>query len=892
MDAERWQRIKSILEKALEITPELRADLLDKSCGNDKDLRLEVENLLRFEEPESDLLEKEAVSEFLEKDVDSRNFINQQIEHYKIIDKLGVGGMGAVYLAERADGEFRKKAAIKLIKRGMDSDAVLRRFINERQILASLDHPNIAHLIDGGTTDEGLPYFVMEYVEGVPVQQYAAEQNLSLIERLVLFREVCSAVSYAHQNLVIHRDLKPSNILITKDGKAKLLDFGIAKLLDAEASDHTATQMRIFTPEYASPEQIRGERLTTATDIYSLGVVLYELLTGRRPHQAESENINEIIKSICETEPERPSSVVSQNPAKEKGATFENKNPRTLGQRLLTNPKPLRGDLDNIILKSLRKEAERRYSSVEQFSEDIRRYIVGLPVVASADTWAYHAAKFIRRNRLAFNASVLILLTLIGGLAATLWQNQIARRERDRAERRSDNLRKVSNSLVSEIERAIRDLPGSLPARKLLLERAIEQLDGLAAESDGNTGLQLEVVWAYQNLGAMPDQKLSDRQKIYEKAVALTERILAAEPGNLKAHDRLAMLYLDMIVVSRLRGDPEYTLEYNRRAVSIVEGVLREDSGSLEYKDSFWTANYHYGITLQQLGHASESIETARKILPVAEEMYSFNSEDGYNFMKPHLTRLQIGVGLNYAGEYKAAIKEFEAALSDCLAEAAKRPENTILQRNEANIRLQLASALENAGDPDSAIMENKAALGIREQMAAQSPRDPDLQIAAADAELSLGQLLMRQGQASPAEANFHKALGAYQKVAELDTDRLQAKVLSARTQAALGNAITKKGNLREGLNYLRSAVNFYESAGAASTIDAGLKRHYAEALSFFAAAVLKEKSSQSITEAGNLYRQSLDLWRELEKQGTLKDSDSPRIEEVSRLLADAEKNL
>ena len=235
---------------------------------------------------------------------DAKNLIGKKIGNYEIVEQIGAGGMGAVYLAERSDGTFKQKSALKLIKRGMDSDEVLRRFVNERQILASLKHPNIAHLIDGGTTDDGLPFFVLEYVEGATILEYAARENLGLEERLKLFREVCAAVSFAHQNLVIHRDLKPSNILITKNGKVKLLDFGIAKLLNSDAINQTATQMPIFTPEYASPEQIKSEKLTTATDVYSLGVILYELLTGTRPSKTDSKNIGEIIKSVCETEPE------------------------------------------------------------------------------------------------------------------------------------------------------------------------------------------------------------------------------------------------------------------------------------------------------------------------------------------------------------------------------------------------------------------------------------------------------------------------------------------------------------------------------------------------------------------------------------------------------------
>ncbi len=901
MNPEQWQKVKNILENALEKSPETRSVYLDEVCGSNENLRREVEKLLEFEQPEADLLEGNAVSAVLENGLVSKNFIGKQIGNYEIISELGTGGMGAVFLAERADGEFKQKTALKLIKRGMDSDAVLRRFINERQILASLEHPNIARLIDGGTTSDDLPFFVMEYVEGTTILEFAEAKNLNLEERLNLFREVCAAVSFAHQNLVIHRDLKPSNVLVTNDGKVKLLDFGIAKLLKSDEENQTATQMQVFTPEYASPEQVRGEKLTTATDIYSLGVILYELLTGNRPYKTESKNIAEIIKSVCETEPLRPSSVVSSQQSavgkntKDNGQRTTNDEQKTNPKSKIQNPKSLKGDLDNIILKALRKESERRYSSVEQFTEDIRRHQIGLPVSASKDTLSYRVTKFVARNRIAVASAALVVLVLIGGAVGTTWQAVRAERmradaelQRTRAERRFENLRKISNSLVSEIERAIRDLPGSLPARKLLLDRAVEQLDALAEDSDGNSELQLELVWAYQNLGWMPDGKLSERRKIYEKAAALTEKILAVEPRNNKARDRLAMIYLDLIVISRMRGDVEYTVEHNQRAVEIVEDILREAPATPEFRDSFWTVYYHYALTQQQLGKGSESVETARKILPTAEQMYQSGSEtDGYDFMKPHLTRLQIGYGLSYAGDYQGALKEFETALAECQAEAVKRPDNTILRRNEANIRSQIATTLELSGDAGGALKQIQTALALRERMMADNPKDLDFQITVADSELFLGQMLARQNQLPTVEKRFRRGLEIYQKIAAIDEDRKQVKILAARARTNLGNFLALNGNLSEGLNHLQEAVRFYESIGAATTIDAGLKRHYAETLAQLATALVKNKKGASLTEAAEFYRKSLELWRDLERHNILRASDTAQPGEISRRLSE-----
>src|ERR1700730_6849802 len=283
--------------------------------------------------------------------------------------------MGTVFLAERADDEYRKQVAIKLIKRGMDTDSVLRRFRNERQILAGFDHPNIARLFDGGTTADGLPYFVMEYIEGLPIDEYCNKRALSIPERLKLFREVCAAVSYAHRHLVIHRDIKRSNILVTAEGVPKLLDFGIAKILqsgDGAPTFATMTGLRLMTPEYASPEQVRGQPVTTASDVYSLGVILYELLTGQFPYRFASQTPRDIERAITTTQPEKPSTAIARSDGNSK---FE-----------IRNSKFLKGDLDNIVLTALRKEPERRYQSVEQFSEDIRRHLEARPIVAGTDT--------------------------------------------------------------------------------------------------------------------------------------------------------------------------------------------------------------------------------------------------------------------------------------------------------------------------------------------------------------------------------------------------------------------------------------------------------------------------------------------------------------------------
>ncbi|HEX6189102.1 MAG TPA: protein kinase [Pyrinomonadaceae bacterium] len=355
-------------------------------------------------------------------DDDEESLAGEQVGPYRLVREIGRGGMGVVYLAERADGHYQQQVALKVIKRGMDSRDVVRRFRRERQILANLTHQNISKLLDGGTTADGLPYFVIEHVEGLPIDEYSRVNCLSLRKRLELFLDACAAVQYAHDRKVMHRDLKPDNILITSDGTAKLLDFGIAKFLDGDQSTSTRTQtdtaLRLFTPEYASPEQLRGTRLSEASDVYSLGMVLYKLLTGRHPYRLDSREPNEILKSLADTELERPSTAVGKLVSGRNGISNDGVDgpdrPETLRGKL-------RGDLDNIILMALRKEPERRYASVEQFAEDIRRHLDRLPVRARRDTVPYRGFKFFKRNKtVALTALILSLVCLLLVIALTM----------------------------------------------------------------------------------------------------------------------------------------------------------------------------------------------------------------------------------------------------------------------------------------------------------------------------------------------------------------------------------------------------------------------------------------------------------------------------------------
>lgn len=427
MAPERWQKVKEVLAACLDRPAGERREWLAETCSGDPELKREVESLVESYEASDDPLEEPALGN--EETPEHRE--GRRVGPYRIIREIGEGGMARVYLGVRADDAFRSEVAIKLVKRGMDFEFILRRFRNERQIMAGLDHPNIAHLIDGGTTDDGVPYFVMEYIPGLPIDEHCDKHRLNVRERLELFRTVCSAVECAHERGVIHRDIKPGNILITKEGVPKLLDFGIAKIVDPDtwtgSIDRTLTVLRLMTPEYASPEQVRGDPVTVATDVYSLGVLLYELLTGHRPYRLRSRAPHDMAQAICDFEPDKPSTAVQrvEKITSHRTGVQETVTPAGVGEARRTRPDKLRralsGDLDNIVLTAMRKEPSRRYASAAELSEDIRRYLEGHPVKARKDTVSYRTGKFMQRHRTAFFAAAIAVPVLASVAAAGLW---------------------------------------------------------------------------------------------------------------------------------------------------------------------------------------------------------------------------------------------------------------------------------------------------------------------------------------------------------------------------------------------------------------------------------------------------------------------------------------
>lgn len=551
--AARWHQISEIAADCLEFADkaEREAHLL-RACGDDTLLLDSVRSLLKADANATQLggISRTRVAGAVSvaigsRDSSTQSWIGRRLGAYAITSEIAQGGMGAVFKATRADAVFDKEVAIKLIRDGVGSQQsadIAARFRAERQILASLEHPNIARLIDGGSSNDGHPYLVMEYVDGQPINVYAQTHSLSIAQKLTLFQSVCSAVQFAHQRLVVHRDLKPSNILVTESGDVKLLDFGIAKLLEPPSSPpaNAAPTVIAMTPAYASPEQVKGETITTASDVYALGVILYELLTGLSPYKAKPTQPLELAKEICEQEPARPSTVVNHTTQ----ATGEL--PPLDETAIKRLRKGLRGDLDNIVLMALRKEPARRYASVQQLSEDVRRHTESLPVSARADTFAYRGSKFVQRNRWAVLFASMAAFGLLGGIVATTHQAKVARAAQAKAERHFTDIRQISNTMLFELFDEIREVPGTLKAQQSLLKKATEYLDRLAGDAADDPDLLAEAGVGFGKLAQLyanvllQDQSADDYAR---RSIVLLEKAFAAKPDGIAIALSLTQAY-------------------------------------------------------------------------------------------------------------------------------------------------------------------------------------------------------------------------------------------------------------------------------------------------------------------------------------------------------------
>jgi non-specific serine/threonine protein kinase/serine/threonine-protein kinase len=920
MNPQKWRQVKELFHAALEREPGERASFLGEACAGDNDVLALVQSLVAADEEASDFIAGPAfvsLDKVLSEAEEPPARLGQRIGSYEVVRELGRGGMGAVYLGVRADAQFDQRVAVKVVKRGMDTDFVLRRFTRERQLLASLDHPNIAKLLDGGVTADGLPYFVMEYIEGVPVNSYCDQRRLSVTARLELFRRICSAVQYAHKNLIVHRDLKPSNILVTADGTPKLLDFGIAKLLnaepDAEAAEQT-TGLRLMTPEYASPEQVRGQPVTTVSDVYSLGVLLYELLTGRRPERPRGQTSEDMPRAGYEQEPEKPSTAVGRTDA---AAPTDDKQARhTLSLKTVATARgiepgrlrrALAGDLDRIVLMALRKEPERRYASAEQLSEDIRRHLEGLPVTAQRDTFSYRGAKFIKRHKAGVIAASLAALALAAGVAAISWEAHVARAERAKAERRFNDVRQLANSFLFELHDAIKDLPGATPARNLLVKRALEYLDGLYQEATNDSALQRELAAAYEKVGDLQGKTLDFNMgdtagalASYGKALQLREALVKADAASAENRHALADSYNKLGMLLWQTSERDAALENCRKALEVYEELAASSPADKALLNDLANSYLNIGMILLEQGNTADAFASQRRALSIYEQLVAGDPQD--NQARRSLSRSyeKIGNVLLQSGDAAGALEFNRKALSLRSALATENPTNADFRRGVEISYEKIGDILTKLGDVNGALESYRKELVICQSLANADPANAQLRSELSSPYERLGETLARLGQPRRALASHLKALRLREELAAADTsnvwkrwDVIESSAKTAHLFAVLGDkeaaleACRKTETLAEATPDFRKDIFFRRYRAAA----------FAELGGAYAALVVQEKSSTSKREerwreARLCYQMSLDIYQDLNSHNQTAEMYLHEIDDIIHDIAKCDEAL
>ena len=934
MDAHRWQHIKAIFNQAVDLPVQAQSPFLESACQGDLELQREVEQLLVHHHQAEAFIEASAIEMTAQVVATQLNpaLNGRVIGAYRVVCELGQGGMGAVYLAVRADDQFQKQVAIKLIQAGLHTEQSIRRFRRERQILAGLDHPHIARLLDGGVTEQGLPYLVMEFVAGLPLTEYCRQHQPTLRERLRLFCDVCAAVQFAHQHLTVHRDLKPGNILVTAEGTAKLLDFGIAKLLDepvetdGEPSTPASTGL-MMTPEYASPEQIRNEPVTTASDVYSLGVVLYELLTDQRPFQiSRSASPLEIAQVICDSEPPAPS---RQKPS-------------------------IAGDLENVILKALQKEPSRRYASVEQFSEDIRRYLNGLPVLAHKDTFPYRISKFVRRHRGLVLSVSMAVLALVLGSGIALWQARLAREQERRALRRFEDVRQLANAVVFRYHDAIADLPGATPVREMLVKDALGYLDRLNQETGDDPALQRELATAYVKVGDVQGwewtSNLGDSAgafQSHQKALALRERLNRQFPNQVDLQTEVAESLGRVADLEQELG--KLTEAYTRwtRAIAIREKMVAAQPASLQQQIGLCDAYVKCGSLLgntgrANLGQAEAGLRLTQKALELAQDMvlrFPSRAEAQSNLVDVYLNHASL---LASTSAIDQSLEFARKALTIQEKLVADDPGNVTKRHNLGYVSTKVADQLGERGRLDEAWTFQQKAFEIFQILSQQDPHNIGFLESYAGSMERLGQL--KQLMERPAEArswferqfevlqtlmkNYpadltyrqdlatchlslaetHEALSAFPQAAKAYEQAIRlleplytAQPENAQIQNSLALTCNNLGNLELKLNRPENALARYTRSFQLYQVlfDLSPGSNFArrcvavEQFKMAAAHVkLAQQSSKAMGDqaqhwqvAGNLYQTSLDHFTKLQAENALPEYFASKPEELANEL-------
>lgn len=846
-----WQEISPYLDHALSLPEEERELWLQSFRLEKPELATVLQQLL---EEHRVLADEHFLERMPVRVSNGLSILDQKIGPYGLISLIGQGGMGTVWLGERSDGRFERRVAIKFLRFVTPSGLGGGRFLREGKILGQLTHPHIAELMDAGVTPNGEPYLVLEYVEGLPIDQYCDQQKLDVGARIRLFLDVVSAVAHAHTHLIVHRDIKPSNVLVRSDGQVKLLDFGIAKLL-AEDANPAATQLTVeskgaMTPLFAAPEQMTGESITTATDVYALGVLLYLLLVGQHPAGQRLRSTAELVKAIVDIEPPPPSEATMSAEAKE------------LAEKRASTPeklrRQLRGDLDTILGKALKKKPQGRYASVTAFAEDLRRYLKHEAISARPDTFAYRAMKFVRRNRVAVALAMVALAAIIAGSAAAVYQARIA-------ERRFQDVRKLAHTFVFDLHDEVAKLDGSTKAREMMVQTGLQYLDNLAANAGGDLELQKEIAAGYVKIGdaqGFPTRpnlgRTADALASYRKAGDIYQRI--AEKNSAYLPD-LADFYLSYSGFFRFSDDPKRARELTGAAIQIFDRIRDHqqlDAHSLNSYTMAWCklgdfdedwGSYHQAWTefsrCSELAHAQLNqkrdqqaliavAESAERVGTPAEELghlrealQAFDEDETalreLLATEPMNPRFHRDLALTYQfrgrvyfsdaypnyGDPKHALENLQLYLQTAQQMLERDPNNRAAEFSVEVAKLKISYCLQES-DPPAAIRLARDSMRMLDQIIASNKDDRRRAVSdLAEALVRLGGAQLAAGRLAEARSSADSALAAMREIqAQSPEDRtkvVQALILAGRTSAASRDLLRAESLLRQARDQAQS---------------------------------------------------------------------------------------
>jgi non-specific serine/threonine protein kinase/serine/threonine-protein kinase len=840
MTPETWAKITDLFGRVLDHPTTERAAFLAALREADPAAAAELESLLTAHHREGEFLPDLPAAAAPMPDLAGRT-----VGAYRLIRLLGSGGMGAVYLGERSDGAYSKHVAVKLLSAALVQSR--DRFQREREFLARLDHPNITQLFDAGATSDGLHYLVMEYVEGVPIDRYCADRDLAINARVGLLIQVCAGVAHAHQNLIVHCDIKPANILVTAEGTVKLLDFGIAKLLDPAAG---MTLLRPATPAYSSPEQLQGDPPTTASDVYAIGMLGYVVLTGGGPYQSRSGRLDEMVRAILTAEPQRASQVAGLSPQR---------------------ARKLRGDLDNVLAKAIAREPHRRYASVQQLADDFDAYLDGFPVRARADSVFYRLRKTIGRHRFASTAAALSVVSLVAAAGVSTWQAR-------KAQQRLNELREFAHAVVFDVNDALSPIPGTTAARKLVVETALRYLDRVAEDRGSDAALREELAAAYIRIGRVQGGAFLPNLGDTSGAVESFRKALAAigESGGQPSLERLrieAHINIGLLAVDPIQGAPAF-----HAAIEAADRLLSADADDVSSLRLVADA-YHGEATIAHLtNRAPEHVTMSAREVEMRQRIVARAPNSWRDAAALARAIAQHALALEQRNDVTQSAADLERARAILEAAIARHPGNQILTRGLAEVRSRMVTPLLALGRTADASRQVEVAIGMLQPLVASDPNNIQYKADLAYAWHRLGDGRRAAGRLGDALELYRKALAVRRDRAARDAGFVFVPWELTRSLNTVAEVLLAMSPPRaeEANNLFEEAIRVGAHALALAPSHNQLRKQVAIADQGIAQALLLRRRPAG--EARAFLERSAETWRAVleSSDGDLKDADRP----------------